>query len=112
MEKGTAAIAFFGHDIGVGGVGSGAFCEEAGVDFMFAAIVEDQFAERVFADQASGGERKIGAQSGEVNENIIWRAARALRLAADVGQLLALGEDIDELDLVNDPIAAGENAAA
>ena len=70
------------------------------------------FAQGVLADEAGGEEREGGAGPGEVNQNIVGRAAGALGLAANVGELLRLRIDINHLDLVDDPVAAGEQAGA
>ena len=53
----------------------------ADVDFIFCAILEDLFAERVIAHEAGGVEGEGNAQFGEIDEHIVGSATRALRLA-------------------------------
>ena len=82
----------------------------ANVNLVLAAIVEDVLAQRVLADQARAEEREGGAGSGEVNQDVVRGAAGALGLAANVAQLLRLRVNVNEFDLVNDPVAAGQEA--
>src|SRR3954470_1802065 len=111
VKESPATVALLSHDIGVGSIGVRALGEKASVDLMLAAIVEDEIAQSVFADQPRAREREIGPQFGEVEQDIVGSAAGALGLAANVGELLALREDIDELDLIDDPVAARKNTA-
>ena len=76
------------------------------------AIPQDSFAQRIFADQARPKKREGRPESGEVNDHIVGCAARSLSLAADIGQLFRLRIHIDELDLVDDPVAARQQAFA
>ncbi len=112
VKKSAVAAVDFRHDIGVGSGGARSDVELARVNLMALAIGQDFAAQRVVADQPGGGERKRGAEPGEIAEHIVGSAAGALGLAANIGQLLALGKDINELDLVNDPIATGEKTRA
>ena len=75
------------------------------------AIVENKLAEGVLAHQTRGEKGKRHTEFGEVNQNVVRRAAGALRLAANVGELLQLRIDINHFDLVNNPVAAGKKAA-
>ena len=83
----------------------------AGVNFVLAAIAENLFPQGVVADQAGAEERKDGAGSGQINQHVVGRAAGPLRLAADVAQLLRLRINVYEFDLVNDPVAPGQQSA-
>ena len=80
--------------------------------FALGAVGQNCLPERVFADQAGRGKRKWRAEFGEIHEHIIRSAAGPLRLAADIGQLLALWIHIDHFDLVNDPISACQQSGA
>ena len=91
-------------------MGGGA--EVLDVDLVLAAGGEDVLAEGILADEAGREERERSARPGEVNQDVVGRAAGALGLAANVGELLRLRIDVDHLDLVDDPIAAGEQTAA
>jgi hypothetical protein len=72
---------------------------------------EDLLAERIFADQPRAKKWKGGARFCKVNQHIVRSAAGALGLAADIAKLLGLGIGIDQFDLVDNPIAAREQAA-
>jgi hypothetical protein len=65
----------------------------------------------ILADQTGADQRESRAEFGQIDEDIIGRAASALVLAADIGELLALGIHVDQFDLVDDPVAARDNAA-
>ena len=82
----------------------------AHVDLILAASIEDMLAEGVLADETGGEEREWGAGSGEVDQDVVSSPAGPFGLAADVGELLGLGIDIDHFDQVNDPVASGEEA--
>ena len=82
-----------------------------GIDAMAAAIVQDDPAKIVIADQAGGGEGEGSLQARQGDGDIVRRAARAPELAANIGQLIALRIDINHLDLINDPIARSQQAA-
>jgi hypothetical protein len=69
------------------------------------------FTERIFAHKSRAKKGKGHAGFGEVDQNIVRSAAGSLRLTADVAKLLRLGIDIDQFDLIDDPIAACEQAA-
>ena len=62
-------------------------------------------------DQPSAEQRERRAAFGQVNENVIGRSAGSLRLAADVPKLFGLRININQLDLVDYPIATGKKAA-
>ena len=112
MEERAPPVSLLGHDVGVGGGRLGGGAEVADVNLVLAAGVADVFAEGVLADQAGGEEREGRAGLGEINQDVVRRAAGALGLAANVGELFGLRIDINHLDLVNDPVAPGEEAAA
>jgi hypothetical protein len=78
---------------------------------MRAAGLEDLLTESIFADQPGAKKGKGSARFSEINQNVIRSAAGSLGLVADVAKLLGLGIDIDEFDLIDDPIAAREQAA-
>lgn len=111
VKKCSPAVALLGHDVGVGGGSFGGGAEVADVDFVVAAIVEDLFAEGIFADEARAKEWKWRAGFGEVDQNVVRSAAGALGLAADIAELLWLRIDIDQFDLVDDPVPTREKPA-
>ena len=75
------------------------------------AIFQDNPAQVVLPHHARRHQRKRRLEPRQINQDIIRRAAGALGLGADIGQLIALGIDINHFDLVNDPIARGQQAA-
>ena len=112
MEKSAAAIGLLGHDIGVGGVGLSGRAQPTGIDFALATITQNSLAERVLADQAGAEEGEICAETSQVHDHVIRGAAGTLAgLAADIGQLLALRVNVNQFDLIDDPIAASQQAA-
>ncbi len=82
------------------------------VNLVLAAGGEDVLAQGILADEAGREQREGRAGPSEINQNVVGRAARALGLAPNVGELLRLRIDINHLDQVNDPVASGEQAAA
>jgi len=66
------------------------------------------FAQGIFADESGADQRERRARFGQVNKDIVRRSARALGLAADIAELFGLRIDINQFDLVNDPIATGQ----
>jgi len=81
------------------------------IDFMPAAIINDLAAQSIVADEAGAEEGEGDAGFGEVDQDVIGGATGALRLRADIAKLFRLRIDIDEFDLVDDPIPAGQKAA-
>jgi len=110
MEEGPAAMTLFGHDIGVGGRRLGSGGKVPDVDPMAAAIVEYLSSQGILTNQAGAKEREGSAGLGKIVQNIVGCAAGALGLAADVAQLLGLRVNIDDLDLIDDPVATGQEA--
>lgn len=111
VEESAAAMALFGHDIGVGGGCFGSGAEMPHVNLVLAAIIEDLVAKGVLADEARAEERERDAGFGEVNQDIVRSAAGSLGLAANVSELFGLRIDVDQFDLVDDPIPASEEPA-
>ena len=112
MEKGTASAILFGHDVGVGGKGVIVYGNELRVDAVASTILKYVLAEGILANETGSLERKIGAKLGQVQQDVVGRSTRTLRLAKDIGQLLVLGINVYDLYLVYDPVAAGQNATA
>ena len=111
MKEGSPAITLFRHHVGIGSISFRRFAQKARIDFMTAAIIQNQFAQRVLADEAGGNEGKVSAEFGQVKEHVVRRATCALGLAAYVGQLLPLREHVNQFDLVDDPVSAAEDTA-
>src|SRR5712692_7500216 len=79
---------------------------------MSAAILQNHFPQGVLAYQSRRQERQAGAELGEVDQDVVRSAAGSGRLAPDVGELFGLRKNVDEFNLVDDPISPGEHAAA
>jgi hypothetical protein len=112
MEEGAPAIALLGHHVRIGSVRLRRGLEEPGVDAVLAAVGQNHLAQGVLADPPGRIEREISPQAGQVDQHVVGRAPGALGLAANIRQRFARGEDIDYFNLVNDPIAAGQEALA
>jgi len=111
MKKCPAAMTLFGHDIGIRSWRFGCGGDVPGVNVVRSTGLEDLLAERIFADQPRAKKRKGSARFCKVDQHIVRSAAGALGLTADIAKLLGLGIGIDQFDLVDNPIAAREQAA-
>jgi len=111
MKERAPPVAQLGHNIGVGGRCFGRGAEVAGINFVLAAGGEDVLAQRILSHQPSGEERKRDARTGEVNQHVVRGAAVPSDWLRMFGELFRLGIDINHLDLINDPVAPGEEAA-
>ena len=112
VEKSAAPPAGLGHDVGVGGGRFSRGAQKSRVDFEFPAIPEDALTEGVFAHQTGGEKGKSNAQFGQVDQDVVGGPSSPLRLAANVGQLFRPGIHINQLHLVNNPVAAGKETVA
>ena len=111
VEKCPPTGSLLRHDVGERGRRSVRSPDQAGVDLMLAAMSKDLVAERILPDQPGGGQWKRRATFGEINQSVIRRAARAWRLAENIAKTLRLRININDFDLINNPVAAGKNAA-
>ena len=111
VEERAATPVLLGHDVGEGRGGLGRGAEVLGVDLVLLAVGLDGFAVGVLPDEAGTDQGEPGPELGEVEEEIVGRASGSLVLRADVGELFTLGIDVDHFDLVDDPVAAGNDAA-
>ena len=85
-----------------------AFGIEAGVDVMAAAVLQNNTAQIIIAHQAGRAEGEGSLQAGQINGHIVRRTAGPLGLTANVRQLIALRINVNDLDLIDDPIASGQ----
>ena len=86
--------------------------QEPRVDFVLPTVLQDALPQRVPTNQAGGEKRKRHTQPGQVHQDVVRSPARALRLAANVGELFRLRININQLHLVDDPVAARKYAAS
>jgi hypothetical protein len=109
VEEGAAAAVLDGHHVGVGGGGLVGDAELGGVDAVGGAILEDGPAVGVATDEAAGGEGERGAELGEIEQHVVGGAAGAGGFLEDGGEGVLFGPAVDDLDMVDDPVAGGED---
>ena len=112
MKESAPTVPGLGHNIGERGGCLWGGAQVSGIDFVLAAIIEDLFPEGVFADKARRQERERSAGLREINQYIIRRSSGALGLTADIAQLFRLRININQLHLIDDPVASGQQATA
>src|SRR6266446_5131725 len=112
MEKGAASRACHGHDVSVGGSGRPGLLDGAPVYGVRITVLQNFLAVGVATDQPDARQREATFQFGEVFENVIGTAPVAVRLRANSGQRVLSRPGVHDLDVVNDPVAGGENATA
>jgi hypothetical protein len=77
-----------------------------------ATVLQNHPAKIVISYQSGGEKWKRRLQSRQVDKHIIRRAAGALGLSAYIRQLIALRVNVDDLYLVNDPIAGRQQTGS
>jgi len=112
VEEGALAGPLHRHDVRVARRRLGRGLQVLGVDLVGDAVVQDVLAVGVLAHETRAGEGESRPHLREIHQNIVRGTARALALGLDVGQLFELGIGVDDLDLIHDPVAAGEDAGA
>ena len=112
VKKGAPPGVAHGHGIGVAGGRIRRAVELGGVDACGGAIAQNPRAIRIVADEARGLQRVADAHGGEVFEHVVGAAAVRGGFAVDEGEHVLLGIAIDELDVIDDEIAAGEDSSA
>ena len=79
---------------------------------MTLAIVTDEPARLVISDPSHRFEGKRRAQPGEILEHIVRRPTVAGKLAPNVRECVLGRPAIDQLDVIDDPVAASDDAVA
>ena len=110
MEKRPVPPFPFRHHIRVRGWRLGIYIEKMGVNTPALAVRQDFPAQRVDPHHPGGGQRKRGPQPHQIHQHIVRRPAGSLRLTPDIGQMTALRINIHHFDLIDNPIAPGEEA--
>src|SRR5690606_11320851 len=82
------------------------------INAVLAAVIQNPLAGLILADESNGRKRKAGAEAREIFQDIVGRAAVGARLLYYIRQRVLRGPGIDDLRIVDDPIAGGENAGA
>ena len=111
MKKRAAPALHLRHDIRVRGRRVGRGAQKSRVDSALPAIIQDTLTERVAADQAGAEQWQRHPEAGKVHQDVVRRSTGSLRLAANICQLFRLRKNINQLDLVNDPIATSKKTA-
>ena len=65
---------------------------------------------RIGPDEADARQRKRCAQSGQIDQNIERTAAIADRFAQNIRQRILLGIGVNDFEIINDPVASGEDS--
>ncbi len=112
MEKRAATGVADGHDIGVAGRGVPCGLQTRGVDAAGGAVGADGAPVGVVADEPQTGEGKGGAEFGEVLEDVVGASTVAGFMSEDVGETILSGPRVDGFDVVDDPVAGGEESGA
>src|ERR1019366_10112591 len=91
---------------------SGGWLNGGGGNAVRGAIAQNRFAIGVAANQADAREWKIAAELGEIFGDVVRAAAIAVGLLGDVGERVLRRPHVNHFDVVNNPVSAGEQAAA
>src|ERR1700730_8893811 len=86
--------------------------DQVGIDSDIFASLQYPVARFILTDDAGTGQRKGGAQVGQINEDNARRTARPAVFRKNVRQCVLIWPDIDDLDVVDDPVAGAENSFA
>ena len=112
MKERSPATVTLGHDVGVRGTCARRNGNEFRVDPVVPAILQNILPQGVLADQPSALERKRGFHFRQVQQHVVGGSSGPLRLIVDIRQLFVLRVNVDDLDLINDPITAGQHAGS
>jgi hypothetical protein len=109
MEEGAAAGPLNRHDIGVTrgcllGLG-----ELMGANSKAGAISYDFLSVFVLADESGCFQGEGGSHKGEIHEDIVGGASRAMGTRENICKRVLRGPSVDDFDVVDDPVAACEN---
>ena len=83
-----------------------------GVDPVGGGVGADRAAVGVIAEEAHGLEGEGRAELGEVLEDVVGPAAVAGRAAEDVREAVLRRPLVDQLDVVDEPVPAGDDPGA
>ena len=112
VEKRAARSVAHRHHIGVAGGGFTGGAQLRGRDAVGGAVGENGSTIGVVADEAHRFKGKRGAEAREILEQIVGGAAVAVGLGEDGGEGVLGWPRVDEFDVVDDPVAAGEDSVA
>src|SRR2546429_9491896 len=105
MKERAPAVTLLSHDIGVGGRSLLRSSNKSGIDLMPPAVRQNLASQIIITDQTGSDQRKRRGAFGEIDQHVVRRAPGSLRLAADIAQLFRLGINVDDFDLINDPVS-------
>ena len=112
VEKSAATRAGHGHHVRVRGRRGGSLLDRSAVNAVRFAIAQNRCAVGIAADQSDAGKRKAATELGEILGYVVRAAAVAIGLAGDVGKRVLRRPHVNHFDVVNNPVAAGKQAAA
>ena len=110
VKESPPAAGLLGHHVGERGHRLRGDAEVFGIKLVLLAIGEDGRASGVVADESGGVEREARAAAREIEQHVVGRAAGARVLRADVGEALRARQCVNQLYVVNDPVATGQQA--
>ena len=110
VEERAASLA--GHDVGVAGRGVRDETHPGDVDAASADFSEDPASGVVVTEAACGIEGDVGAERGEVEEDVAGASAGRGLLAEDGAEIALAGPVVDVLDDVGYPVSGADDASA
>jgi hypothetical protein len=112
MEEGAAATAGGSHGIGVAGGGAVGLLELGDVDARCLAVAQNPAAIGIRADESGGGQGVTAMHGSEIFEHVVGTTTVGGGFTLNEGQHVLLWPRVDELDVVDDEIATGEDSCA
>jgi hypothetical protein len=86
--------------------------DEVSVNLVLVTVGEYPLSQRILADESGAAQRERRAGFGEIHQHIVGPAAGTLKLAANVAELFRLRVNVNDFDLINDPVPPGQQAPA
>src|SRR5271165_5929899 len=112
VKKCSASCSLDRHHIGVGGWLLVGPPNQPGIYAEFLTRLQYPVAGLILADDACTGQRKIGSQLREIDQDIAWRAAGSAKFRLDIRQFILTWPRIDDFYVVDDPVAGAKNSSA
>ena len=112
MKECSSSGACDSHHVGVGSWLLGAPSDQLGIYANIFASLQDPVARFIVADEPCTGQRKVGAELRQINQEIAGRAACSAVIRKNIRQRVLIWPRIDDFDVVNNPVACAENSFA
>ena len=110
MEERAAPRGLHRHDIRVGRWCVGRCPHPARVDSKPLQVLQDECAIGVGTDHSDALQRQRRCQCRKVHEHIVGGSTGPAGQAENIGQMLLFGQLVDQLDMIDDPVARGNDA--